>query len=112
MGEVVTLKQAVATTAVMENVIEYAATGTLTVVFGRIEKPEPPHDWSIVIRAPSAPDMVVATGEWPEGHPDDEWGRQIGVHIEMAKAVLAIAHKRLPALTANDGPTIPKLGAS
>lgn len=112
MGEIVRLKRAVATTAVMQNVVEYAATGALTVVFGRIEKPEHPHEWNIVIRAPDAPDMVIASGEWPEGHPDDEWARQIGVHIEMAKAVLAIAHKRLPALTADGAPNDSNFGAA
>ncbi len=62
MGEIVRLKRAVATTAVMQNVVEYAATGALTAVFGRIKKPEPPHEWNIVIRARMPRTFGAASG--------------------------------------------------
>ena len=111
MGEVVSLKSAVATTATFQSVLEYPATGALSVVLGKATWPDRPPEWIMAVRAPGAPDMMIASGPWPEGWPDEAWGEPLAIHVNLALAVLAIARKRLPALTTDGGPDAP-MGAA
>lgn len=93
-------------------IAEFPATGQLRVVCGKAGADDEDPQFEVRVRAPGAPDMVICSGPWPEGEPDEEWRNQIGTWIELIRASLRVAAARVPALTAVDVPPAPDLGAA
>lgn len=108
MGEVVALKTATAPAGTFTTLEVFPAVGSLRIILGRMDWPDCPSEWAIVIRAPGAPDMGIAKGSLPEGGADDDACMVAGHYIDLAKAALEVARIRIPALTANAPPTEPK----
>lgn len=115
MGEIITLRSAIATTAPLHVIARFPAVGRLQIVCGRHDAPGEPSQFHAVVRAPGAPDLLILSAPWPEGEPDAAWSSEIGLRIEQVRAALAIAAKRRDFLTdepETDGPTAPDRGAA
>lgn len=64
MGEVVRLKEAIATTATLMTIAVFPAAGQLRVVYGKAGAEEEHPQFEVRVRAPGAPDMVICAGPW------------------------------------------------